>query len=193
MKPWQQILNGKNQSSNTIKEEILTLTNNGKELESGLVELEATLQELQKRLLAEDSGFDEVQKAERAISENKSKASAIKDILKDLGTELQKSLIAETKNRQEEIVKKIAAIDAEATEKRIELVETYARACILYAEITGQDPSRLSFDFFLNNRMTDELHRQIDAGISEKEGPSLYSRREQLLRESTQLIKKSIS
>ena len=185
---WQEILDGESHPSNIIKEEILNLTNNGKELESRLVELEATLQGLQKDLLAGlPNALEAVRATEANISESRNKLAAISGVIRELEEKLTEALASEKTTRQEEIIREVGLIDGQMAEIRLEIVEHFSRAVSLYANVTGSEPSRLSYDFFLNYRLDDELRRRISEGSSDE--VPLHRQREALQSESIRLGK----
>lgn len=185
---WKTILeDGKGHPSNIIKEEILNLTNNGKELETGLVELEATLQGLQKDLLAGKKGaFEAVRETEASISEHRNKIAAIKSVIKDLEKKVAEAVANEQATRRAEIKQEIAAIDAKVLELRKEALSYFSKAAVIVNKLHGNErvDLNLGYDYFLRCNLSTELHRQIAAGGAGQEGPSLYTRREQLQRES---------
>lgn len=187
---WQELLEGKGQSSNIIKEEILNLNDSGKELESGLVELETTLQGLQKNLLAEKTGsFEAVRATEANISEHRNKIAAISNIIKELEIKLTEVLIDEKKNRQKEIISEIALIDKKMKESRLEMVGHFAKASVLYKDITGQEYYNLSSEHFENYGLTGNLRDLIAEKSADDHRVSLYQRRQTLSAEGIRLNK----
>ena len=189
-KTWQSILAGERRSSSIIKEEIRNLTNSGQELQEALPGLEKTLEEARKGLLAESIGaIEKVNQAETAISGSKNRLAGLSSILEDLNAALKEALASEKTTRLQEIVSEVARIDKEATEKRLEIVELFAKAASLYANVTGSEPSRFCYDFFLNYRIDGELRRCIAENSSDE--VSLYRKRENLQNEAIRLRKNS--
>ncbi len=194
---WKEMLTGKGgYSSSEIQNEIERLKSLGLKMENEQPGFEKGLAEARKELLAEEGpgSFGKVQKAEMAISENKSKASAIKDILKDLGTALEKALTSEVIKKQAGIRQEIAKINDEVLEFQQKILKHFSAAAILVNKLHGNErqDQNLSYEFFRRCNLSTELSRQIAAGLSEKEGLSLYTQREQLTRQSEQLRKQSI-
>ena len=186
MKAWQKVLKGEIQTSIEIKDEINNLTRSGQEMEKDLPGLERTLKKARQDLLAESpNASDRVKEAEKAISANTSKISAISDILKTLDVALAKALTSETIKKQAEITQEIAAIDDEVSELHKEILENFAKSAVLVNKLHGHErqDQRLSYGFFQRCNLSEELHRQIAAGVTEQQGVSLYTRREQLSRE----------
>ena len=197
MKIWQKILNGKGdfESSTEIEKEIQALTEAGRRLEANLPELEKTLEKARTDLLAETPGsMDKVTRAEGAISETRNKSAAIKSVVKNLNVALEKAFSSETIKRQAEITREISAIGDKISKLQKEALSHFSKAAIITNQIFGNErlDHRLSYGFFLDCNLSEELSRQIEAGISEQEGLSLYTRREQLTRMSEQLSKKSL-
>ncbi len=186
MKIWQKIKKGEIQDSGTIRAESQKLKDSRQKMNADLIELESSLEGLQQDFLAELPGaLDAVRATEASISELRNKGAATESVIKELEIKLAEALSKEQARRQSDITGEIALIDAEATEKRMELVETYAQACVLFAEITGRAPSQLSFDFFLNYKLTDELSRCVDKNTSDE--MSLQRKRESLMSEADRL------
>lgn len=185
---WERILNGESEPSVEIREEIARLTSDGKKLEEALPGFSQDLERAQKALLAESPGaLEAVKKAEMALSESKSKISAIASILQDLNAALKRALVDERTRRQSEIVASVAAIDEQASKKRDELVTAYSRACALYVELTGREPHNLDYRFFMDYDLTKPLRDRLEE--IPPGGPSLFRQREALESESARLRK----
>ena len=192
MRNWQKILNGKGENfpSTEIQTEIEKLEMAGQELESKLPGLKRTMEKARQGLLSESVGAsDRMREVQGAISDNENKALGILAIIKDLKGALKKALEFETKNRQKEIISEIAVIDSKIGETRLEIVEHFSKACVLYRDITGQDPSRFGFDFILNHNLSDDLWKLVAENSSNDQGASLYQKRQALSAEAVRLRK----
>ncbi len=195
MKIWQRIKKGEIQDSGTIRAESQKLKDSRQKMKADLIELESSLKSLQQDLLAENPGaLDAVRATEASIAELRNKGAATESVIKDLEKKLEEALGNEQARRQAEITQKIAAIDNEVLELRQKALSYFSKAAIIINKLFGNEGSdqNLSYDFFQRCNLSTELHKQIDAGISEQEALCLSTKREHLLRESTQL-NKSIS
>lgn len=190
---WKKILTGNNNhSSIKIKAEIESLINDREQLEAQDAELETSLQGLQIDLLSDDPGaLKAVKEAEASINENKNRVSAIQSVVKSLERKLEESLINEKNNRQIEIIKETAIIDEHVAEKRLELVKAYSKACALYTDLTGREYSKLSFNFFIDCKLSKDVHDEVE-GL-ERLPINLFRQRENLLNEGNSLRKKYAS
>ena len=190
-KLWQKILNnnnGGNHFSIDIKKEIEDLTDNRKRLEAQNIEIEKSLQGLQRDLLAEMPGVPEAVIATQAkINENKNKVAAILNVVEDLEKKLTKALIYERDKRQSDIENETSAIDKEIAATRNELIKVFAKACSLYTDLTGRGASNFSFNYFLDHNLTELLHNCIKEIALEP--ISLARKREALQNESVRLNK----
>ncbi len=191
MKPWQKMLKNEIHDSGTIRVEIQKLKDSRQKMKADSIELESSLGDLQRDLLAEDSpgALEQVTQAERAISESRSKIAAIASILDDLGTALEKALANEQARRQSKIISEVAVIDEQIAETRLEIVEHFAKAAALYENATGQDPTKFGFDFIFNNRLIDAFSKRIEEFSTNGQGSSLYQKRQALSTEAARLRK----
>lgn len=186
---WQSILEGKKTNSIEIKDEISNLTNSGQKMESELVDLESSLQGLQKDLLAGvPNGLEAVRTTEARISEHRNKRAGISSVIEELENKLKEVLVDEKNDRLTEIIAETKKIDAQIAEIRLEILEYYANAAALYVNITGS-PYHYIDNFFENYNLSRDLRQRIDE-LSTGQGISLHRRRKALSNESVRLRKK---
>lgn len=190
MKTWEKVLKNEIQDSDTIRAEIEKLEMAGQELESKLPGLKRTMEKARQDLLSESAGAsDRMREAQGAISDNENKALGILAITKALKEALEKALKSETVNRQKEIAKDLASIDGRIAKARIEIVEHFSKACVLYRDITGQDPSRFGFDFILNHNLSDDLWKLVAENSSNDQEASLFQKRQAISTEAARLAR----
>ena len=192
MKTWQKILNSKGESfsSTAIKTEIEKLEVAGQELVNCQPRLKRTMEKARQDLLSESVGAsDRMKEAQGAISENENKKLGISGIIRNLNDALEKALLDEQNRRQSEIIRETAVIDEKMKESRVEMAGHFAKACVLFKDITGQEYYSLSSEHFENYGMTGHLRDLIAENSADNHRASLYQRRQTLSAEGIRLRK----
>ena len=187
---WKQILTGKGESysSTAIQGEIKRLESLGQKMKADLIERSSSLGGLQQNLLEELPGArDAVRSTESNISELQNKGAATATVIKDLKIKLNEALANEQARRQSEITGEIAVLDEQIAKTRLLIVEHFAKAAALYGSITGQEPTKFSFDFVFNNRLIDVFSKRIAEIEANEQGASLFHKRRTLSAEADRL------